>query len=172
MIIVHSSFLDGFLIEVDLDESKIPKFVPVLKKGDLGVCRPRVLVKANGCTPLYIFVKNFLKGNFALIIQSCKCHSPIWICAMDCFFRKVAHGKSHRDTACVSVGNLLVFFFLQTSESGGINFWKQLQNLHKGNQFGVGNRPKNLAWSLQSFEAITMKPEKNRAIIFDSRLIH
>ncbi len=85
MIIVHSSVLDGFLIEVNLDESKIPKFVPVLKKGDPRVCPPRVLVKANGCTPLYTFVKNFLKVNFALIIQSCKCHSPIWICVMDYF---------------------------------------------------------------------------------------
>jgi hypothetical protein len=72
MIIAYSSNLDGFLIEVILDEIKIPKFVPELKKGDPGVCHPRVLVKANGCTHLYNFVKNFLKVNFALIIQSCK----------------------------------------------------------------------------------------------------
>jgi hypothetical protein len=92
---------------------------------------------------------------------------------MDCFFRKTAsYGKSYRDTACVSVGNLLVIVFLQTSKSGGIKFWKQLQNLHEGNQFGIGNQPKNLAWSLQSFEAIVVKAVKNQAIIFDSRLIH
>ncbi len=36
--------------------------------------------------------------------------------------RSPIHGKIHPDTACVSVGNLLVIVFLQTSESGGVKF--------------------------------------------------
>ncbi len=91
---------------------------------------------------------------------------------MDYFFRKTAsHGKSHRDTECVSVGNLSVIVILQSSGSGGIKFWKQSQNFHKGNQFGVGNRPNNLARDVQSFEAIVVNPVKNRAVIFDSLLV-
>ena len=86
--------------------------------------------------------------------------------------RSQSHGKTHRDTECTSVGNLSVIVFLQSSESGGIKLWKNSQQLFEGNQFELNNRPKDLAQHLESFDSIVVNPVKNRAVIFDSRLIH
>jgi hypothetical protein len=173
MINIHTLSLGGFLIEVDLEESIIPTFAPVLKKSDPGVGRPRILVKAKACTPLFNSVKNILQQNFAMDINSCKCHSPIWICAMDILSRRSqSHGKIHRDTECTSVGNLSVIIFLQASKSSGIKLWKNSQQLFEGNQFEVNNRPKDLARHLESCDSIMVNPVKKRAIIFDSRLVH
>jgi hypothetical protein len=173
MINIHTLSLNGFLIKVDLEESIIPTFVPVLKKSDPGVGCPRILPKAKACTPLFNSVKNILQQNFAMDINSCKCHSLIWICAMDILSRRSqSHGKLHHDTECTSVGNLSMIVFLQASESGGIKLWKNSQQLFEGNQFEVNNRPNNLARHLESFDSIMMNPVKNRAIIFDSRQIH
>jgi hypothetical protein len=60
MINIQTSTFDGFFIKVGLQESIIPKFVPVLKKGDSGVGCPRVLVKAVASTPLNNSIKNIL----------------------------------------------------------------------------------------------------------------
>jgi hypothetical protein len=65
-----------------------------------------------------------------------------------------------------------VIVFLQSSESGGIKLWKNSQQLFEGNQFELNNHLKDLARHLESFDSIVVNPVKNRAIIFDSRLIH
>ncbi len=62
--------------------------------------------------------------------------------------------------------------FSQSSESRGIKLWKNSQQLFEGNQFEVNNRPKSLARHLELFDSIVVNHVKNRAIIFDSRLIH
>jgi hypothetical protein len=95
----------------------------VLKKGDPGVARLRVLVEAMACSLLYNSVTKLLQVNLTLMITSCKCHPPKWIYALDHFSKRLASdGKIHRDTACVLVGNLSVIAFLKTSGSEGVKF--------------------------------------------------
>jgi hypothetical protein len=94
MINIHTSTFNGFFIKVGLQqESIIPKFVPVLKKGVSGVGCPLILFKAVASTPLNNSIKNILQKNSALSISSCKCHSPMWTCAMDVLMRR---SSSHR----------------------------------------------------------------------------
>ncbi len=127
----------------------------MLKKGDPEVAHPRVLIGATACCPLYSSVMKLLWVNFALMIKSCECHSLIWIRALDCSLRRLANEINvHRDTAWVSVGNLSVIVFLQTSESRGVKFWKQLQNLCWGNEW---NQPMDLTEVLASSKAIVVR---------------
>ena len=175
--------LDGCIVLVDIDESSLPKLVPLLKKGEPGTTRPCVLVQPNekedsdfGITFNNICrsVAKSLMFKFPCI-NNCVCYSPMWICAMDKFARRSSsHGKIHRNTKSTSIGYLTVIIFLESSTTGGIKLWPGSQDYMPGKEFGVGDRSKDFNRKLDATMTATeeVAPMRSKALVFDARLLH
>ena len=90
MLDVHSkkiksnNLLDGCIVLLDIDEATLPKMVQLLKKGQPGTTRPRVLVQPNdkvdtefaaSFNNICMSVAKIVMHRFPCI-QNCVCYSP------------------------------------------------------------------------------------------------
>ena len=167
--------LDGMLIRMYIEQQYMPSPPPDLRRGDPGVNKVRVIIKAKDeykelCNHIS---KKLMKS---MCISDCAFFDPHWICAMGVFERKSRQsGEIHRDTYETTGGHLAVLIFLDDCDSGGVKFWRNSHDFMSGEQFDRNKKPKNYLRKLRNQhggDTVIIQPQKNMAVIFDVRVIH
>jgi len=162
----------GAIHEFMINGKLIPSIRPTVPSEEIA---PRVLMRVEAdLTELYANVSREVMDKFG--VKKAICHNPQWICAKSKYGRKhFNHGMEHRDVKEKEFGYLTCIILCDNVDSGGIRFWRKSHGYIPGMDFlDIQQRPKDLNRRLmrQQYEVDIVLPKKDKAIIFDSRLVH